>query len=43
MVAVLGINRPFFHVDLTSALESAVANVEFRRELGAKDEPHRDV
>ncbi|KAF4581163.1 sulfate permease [Ophiocordyceps camponoti-floridani] len=36
--AVYGRNRPLFHVDLTSALQSAVANVvarqEFRREEG---------
>lgn len=31
-VAVHGINRPLFHVDLTSALQSAIANVEARRE-----------
>ncbi|KAL2165499.1 hypothetical protein VTH06DRAFT_799 [Thermothelomyces fergusii] len=30
-VAVHGINRPLFHVDLTSALQSAIANVEARR------------
>jgi sodium-independent sulfate anion transporter 11 len=32
-VAVHGINRPLFHVDLTSALQSAVANVEARAEV----------
>ncbi|EAQ93642.1 hypothetical protein CHGG_01877 [Chaetomium globosum CBS 148.51] len=32
-VAVHGINRPLFHVDLTSALQSAVANVEARGEV----------
>ncbi|KAK3903078.1 sulfate permease [Staphylotrichum tortipilum] len=31
-VAVHGINRPLFHVDLTSALQSAIANVEARGE-----------
>ncbi|RWA14727.1 hypothetical protein EKO27_g363 [Xylaria grammica] len=30
---VHGVNRPLFHVDLTSALESAIANVEARNEL----------
>ncbi|KAI1814462.1 sulfate permease [Poronia punctata] len=30
---VHGVNRPLFHVDLTSALTSAIANVEARREL----------
>jgi sodium-independent sulfate anion transporter 11 len=34
-VAVHGINRPLFHVDLTSALQSAVANVEARGEVAA--------
>ena len=29
-VAVHGLNRPLFHVDLTSALQSAMANVEAR-------------
>ncbi|KAK1755165.1 sulfate permease [Echria macrotheca] len=31
-VAVHGLNRPLFHVDLTSALQSAIANVEARTE-----------
>ncbi|KAL2198956.1 sulfate transporter family-domain-containing protein [Corynascus similis CBS 632.67] len=31
-VAVHGINRPLFHIDLTSALQSAIANVEARGE-----------
>ncbi|KAI1173870.1 sulfate permease [Nemania sp. FL0916] len=30
---VHGINRPLFHVDLTSALQSAIANVEAREEV----------
>lgn len=34
-VAVHGINRPLFHVDLTSALQSAIANVEARQEFTA--------
>ncbi|KAF3015651.1 Sulfate permease 2 [Neopestalotiopsis sp. 37M] len=29
-VAVNGLNRPLFHIDLTSALQSAIANVEAR-------------
>lgn len=29
-IAVHGVNRPLFHVDLTSALQSAIANVEAR-------------
>ena len=32
VVAVNGLNRPLFHVDLTSALQSAVANVEAREQ-----------
>ncbi|KAK3942131.1 sulfate permease [Diplogelasinospora grovesii] len=32
-VAVHGLNRPLFHVDLTSALQSAIANVEARNEV----------
>ena len=34
IAVVQGLNRPLFHVDLTSALQSAIANVE-RREIGA--------
>lgn len=30
-VAVHGLNRPLFHIDLTSALQSAIANVEARQ------------
>ncbi|KAI1420624.1 sulfate transporter family-domain-containing protein [Xylaria sp. FL1777] len=30
---VHGVNRPLFHVDLTSALQSAIANVEARNEV----------
>ena len=30
VVAVNSLNRPLFHVDLTSALQSAIANVEGR-------------
>ena len=34
-VAVIhGLNRPLFHIDLTSALQSAVANVEMRGDGG---------
>ncbi|KAK4144730.1 sulfate transporter family-domain-containing protein [Dichotomopilus funicola] len=36
-VAVHGINRPLFHVDLTSAMQSAIANVEARGEVGIDD------
>lgn len=32
-VPVHGINRPLFHIDLTSALQSALANVEARAEV----------
>ncbi|KAL8927624.1 MAG: hypothetical protein Q9172_001253 [Xanthocarpia lactea] len=37
VAAVHGLNRPLFHVDLTSALQSAVANIERK----AGDEPRR--
>lgn len=33
-VMVGGLNRPFFHLDLTSALQSAIANVEADRKSG---------
>ncbi|KAK3329379.1 sulfate transporter family-domain-containing protein [Apodospora peruviana] len=36
-VAVHGINRPLFHVDLTSALQSAIANIEARAEVRSGD------
>jgi solute carrier family 26 (sodium-independent sulfate anion transporter), member 11 len=32
MAVVHGLNRPLFHIDLTSALQSAIANVEGNRE-----------
>ncbi|OTA92064.1 hypothetical protein M434DRAFT_75217 [Hypoxylon sp. CO27-5] len=32
-VAVHGLNRPLFHIDLTSALQSAIANVKARDEI----------
>jgi sodium-independent sulfate anion transporter 11 len=33
---VHGLNRPLFHTDLTSALQSAITNVEARQEFDAK-------
>lgn len=36
VVAVHGLNRPLFHIDLTSALQSAIANVESRDQTEAK-------
>jgi solute carrier family 26 (sodium-independent sulfate anion transporter), member 11 len=33
---VIGLNRPLFHIDLTSALQSAIANVEARRAFNTK-------
>lgn len=36
VVAVNGLNRPLFHIDLTSALQSAVANVEAREQYEGK-------
>ncbi|KAI1390165.1 putative sulfate permease [Hypoxylon trugodes] len=38
-VAVHGLNRPLFHVDLTSALQSAIANVRAREEIEAAGGP----
>ncbi|CAJ2500991.1 Uu.00g038440.m01.CDS01 [Anthostomella pinea] len=35
-VVVHGLNRPLFHVDLTSALQSAIANVQARDEVEAR-------
>ena len=32
VAVVHGLNRPLFHMDLTSALQSAIANVERKRE-----------
>ena len=32
VAVVHGLNRPLFHIDLTSALQSAIANVEMRGE-----------
>ncbi|KAH8890810.1 sulfate permease [Thozetella sp. PMI_491] len=37
-VAVHGINRPLFHIDLTSAVQSAIANVEARTEYSGPEE-----
>ncbi|KAK3693548.1 sulfate transporter family-domain-containing protein [Podospora appendiculata] len=36
-VAVQGMNRPLFHVDLTSALQSAITNIEARNESETGD------
>lgn len=33
-VLIHGLNRPFFHLDLTSALQSAIANIEADRSAG---------
>lgn len=40
-VVVHGLNRPLFHTDLTSALQSAIANVKLREEahLGPRNGP----
>ncbi|KAJ9157632.1 Sulfate permease [Pleurostoma richardsiae] len=38
-VAVHGLNRPLFHMDLTSALQAAIANVEARNEVRPDGEP----
>ncbi|CAN8099806.1 unnamed protein product [Discula destructiva] len=34
VTSVLGANRPLFHLDLTSALQSAIANIEARQAAG---------
>ena len=34
VAVVHGLNRPLFHTDLTSALQSAIANVDIRGEGG---------
>ena len=36
VAVVHGLNRPLFHIDLTSALQSAVANVESREQEATK-------
>lgn len=35
---VHGLDKPLFHIDLSNALESAIANVEARAEIRAKNE-----
>ncbi|KAL4912031.1 sulfate transporter family-domain-containing protein [Aspergillus aurantiobrunneus] len=37
MAVVQGVNRPFFHIDITSALESALANAPEDKPLDAQD------
>lgn len=32
--AVQGVNRPWFHIDVTAAVESAVASIEGRQDIG---------
>ena len=39
VVVVHGLNRPLFHIDLTSALQSAIANVENRVSPGSWSRP----
>lgn len=38
-IAIHSLNRPLFHVDLTSALQSAIANVEAREAIVAESRP----
>jgi sodium-independent sulfate anion transporter 11 len=38
-VVVSGLNRPLFHIDLTSALQSAVVNIKVRQDHEARDVP----
>lgn len=37
LAVVHGLNRPFFHIDLTSALQSAIANIEQQQQLEAEE------
>ena len=37
VAVVHGVNRPLFHIDLTSALQSAIANVEYREGKGGAE------
>lgn len=41
VAVVQGLNRPLFHVDLTSALQSAIANVERKEQNSPVIEPHK--
>ncbi len=43
VAVVHGLNRPLFHIDLTSALQSAIANVERRGDTEAKGVGTEDV
>ena len=43
VAVVHGLNRPFFHIDLTSALQSAIANVEHQDNLRAAEAGKADV
>lgn len=38
VAVVHGVNRPLFHIDLTSALQSAIANVEYREGKGGAED-----
>ena len=38
VAVVHGLNRPFFHIDLTSALQSAIRNTELKSNAGPNDE-----
>lgn len=42
-VAVHGANRPLFHVDLTSALQSAIANVEARQSVAPRSSAEEEA
>ena len=42
VAVVHGLNRPLFHMDLTSALQSAIANVERRREEEDEEAARRE-
>jgi sodium-independent sulfate anion transporter 11 len=42
IAVVAGLNRPFFHIDLTSAVESAIKNIEVLAPLRGQDDSSSD-
>ena len=42
VAVVAGLNRPFFHIDLTSAVESAIKNIEVLAPLRGQDDSSLD-
>ncbi|CRK20183.1 hypothetical protein BN1723_017841, partial [Verticillium longisporum] len=39
LAAVQGMNRPFFHIDVAAAVESATANAEAKGEVSGRSSP----